>query len=348
MTTATGTFRPKLVVPGDWNGLFGLGTNVLLNVIVLTGLCPVRRGACPTTRSTDGSCRRSASRCRSATSGHAFLAYRLAKQSGRSDVTAMPYGPSVPHTSSSSFVVMLPIVLRGGTPIKAWHGRARVGVHRRRASSCIGAFIGPTIRQFTPRAAMLGTLAGISITFISMRPAFQMLRGPVDRARRVRDHPAVVDWPACGCRAASPAACCAVIVGTALGLDRRTRRDVDRDGSAGGQRLVRPVRRPPPDPGHRRDQRAVRDRCRCCVTAIPLGIYNFTEAMNNVESASAAGDDYNLRQVLLADGGRRGHRIVPRQPVPAGRLHRSSRLEGRRWADRLLAGDGCRRRRSSA
>jgi AGZA family xanthine/uracil permease-like MFS transporter len=38
------------------------------------------------------------------------------------------------------------------------------------------------------------------------------------------------------------------------------------------------------------------------VTAIPLGIYNFTEGMNNVESAAAAGDNYPLRNVLLADG----------------------------------------------
>ena len=37
-------------------------------------------------------------------------------------------------------------------------------------------------------------------------------------------------------------------------------------------------------------------------TAIPLGIYNFTEAMTNVESAATAGDSYNLRSVLLADG----------------------------------------------
>jgi AGZA family xanthine/uracil permease-like MFS transporter len=37
-------------------------------------------------------------------------------------------------------------------------------------------------------------------------------------------------------------------------------------------------------------------------TAIPLGVYNFTEAMNNVESAAAAGDNYNLRHILLADG----------------------------------------------
>jgi adenine/guanine/hypoxanthine permease len=38
------------------------------------------------------------------------------------------------------------------------------------------------------------------------------------------------------------------------------------------------------------------------VTAIPLGVYNFTEGMNNVESAATAGDNYNLRHILLADG----------------------------------------------
>ncbi len=37
-------------------------------------------------------------------------------------------------------------------------------------------------------------------------------------------------------------------------------------------------------------------------TAIPLGVYNFTEGMTNVESAATAGDNYNLRSVLLADG----------------------------------------------
>ncbi len=37
-------------------------------------------------------------------------------------------------------------------------------------------------------------------------------------------------------------------------------------------------------------------------TAIPLGIYNFTEGMTNVESAAVAGDEYNLRAILAADG----------------------------------------------
>ena len=38
MTTNSGTFKPKLWVPGDWNAFFGLGTNVLLNVLVLSSL----------------------------------------------------------------------------------------------------------------------------------------------------------------------------------------------------------------------------------------------------------------------------------------------------------------------
>ena len=35
------------------------------------------------------------------------------------------------------------------------------------------------IRKITPRAALLGSLAGISITFISMSPAAQMFTTPV-------------------------------------------------------------------------------------------------------------------------------------------------------------------------
>jgi hypothetical protein len=37
--SATRSTSPSWWVPGDWNGFFGLFTNVALNVIVLTGLC---------------------------------------------------------------------------------------------------------------------------------------------------------------------------------------------------------------------------------------------------------------------------------------------------------------------
>ena len=42
---------------------------------------------------------------------YAWLAYRLAKQTGRADVCALPSGISVPHMFVVTFVIMLPIAL---------------------------------------------------------------------------------------------------------------------------------------------------------------------------------------------------------------------------------------------
>src|ERR671934_832701 len=165
-----------LWVPGDWNAFFGLFTNVLLNVLVLTGLVlgvvklpegvvfgrilPALGIALPL-----------------GNLFYAYLAWQLAHAERRSDVTAMPYGPSVPHMFIVVFAVMLPIYLQTNDAIRAWQAGLAwcfiIGV-----IILIGAFIGPTIRRYTPRAAMLGTLAGISIAFISMRPAFQSWEVP--------------------------------------------------------------------------------------------------------------------------------------------------------------------------
>ena len=38
MTTTTGRGMERFWVPGDWNAFFGFGTNILVNVLVLTGL----------------------------------------------------------------------------------------------------------------------------------------------------------------------------------------------------------------------------------------------------------------------------------------------------------------------
>jgi hypothetical protein len=71
------------------------------------------------------------------------------------------------------FVIMLPIYLSTKNPIQAWTAGIAwafiIGV-----IVLIGAFVGPYIRKYAPRAALLGTLAGISITFISMNPAGNM------------------------------------------------------------------------------------------------------------------------------------------------------------------------------
>src|SRR5215469_5886480 len=167
----TAAAAPRWWVPGDWNGFFGLFTNVILNVIVLTGLCvhvvnlpadivygrilPALGIALPL-----------------GNLYYAYLAWRLAKNEGRNDVTAMPYGPSVPHMFIVVFLIMLPIYLKTHDAVLAWQS-GLVWCLVIGAIVLLGAFIGPAVRRFTPRAAMLGTLAGISIAFISMRPAFQ-------------------------------------------------------------------------------------------------------------------------------------------------------------------------------
>ena len=37
-TAGKADFKPALWTPGDWNAFFGFGTNILVNMLVLTGL----------------------------------------------------------------------------------------------------------------------------------------------------------------------------------------------------------------------------------------------------------------------------------------------------------------------
>src|SRR4051812_47806401 len=108
---------------------------------------------------------------------YAWLAYRLAQKTGRSDVCALPSGVSVPHMFIVTFVIMLPITLKTGDPLKGWSA-GLVWVFFQSFILMIGGFVAPYIRKITPRAALLGTLAGVSVTFISMRPALKMYMTP--------------------------------------------------------------------------------------------------------------------------------------------------------------------------
>ena len=297
-TIATAQPTARLWVVGDWNGFFGLFTNVLLNVIVLTGLClgvvqipadtvfgrilPALGIALPL-----------------GNLFYAYLAWQLSRKEGRDDVTAMPYGPSVPHMFIVVFLIMLPTYLATKDPLVAWRAGLAwafiIGV-----IVLIGAFVGPAIRALTPRAAMLGTLAGISIAFISMRPAFQMWEVPW--IGLVCFALVLIAWTAnIRLPGGMPGGLAAVLVGSAIGWvvslggwsDYLQASAVGKSFEQFGLRL----------PMFSSDVFAgLAQIAPLLVTAIPLGIYNFTEAMNNVESASAAGDNYDLRKILLADG----------------------------------------------
>src|ERR1700759_4135915 len=174
---ADSTFRPKIWTPGDWNAFFGFGTNILVNMLTLTALMRFVLKM-PDSLVFGRILPAVGLMLFLSTMYYSWLAYRLPKTEGRDDVCALPSGISVPHMFIVTFVIMLPIALKTGDPVKGWQA-GLVWVFFQSFMLMIGGCIAPYIRRVTPRAALLGTLAGVSITFISMRPALDMFMTPV-------------------------------------------------------------------------------------------------------------------------------------------------------------------------
>jgi AGZA family xanthine/uracil permease-like MFS transporter len=109
---------------------------------------------------------------------YAWQAHRLARAQGRDDVTALPYGINTPSLLVYIFFVMFPVYQRSGDPRLAW----QMGLIACLGSGLIelaGSLIAERIRRHTPRAALLSTLAGIAIGFISMTFALQIFQRPL-------------------------------------------------------------------------------------------------------------------------------------------------------------------------
>jgi adenine/guanine/hypoxanthine permease len=296
MTTA----KPAIWVPGDWNAFFGFGTNILVNLLVLTGLLRY-----VVHMPDDIVFGRILPACGlmlfMSTMYYAWLAYKLAEKTGRNDVCALPSGTSVPHMFIVIFVIILPISLKTGDPIKGWEaGLAWVFIQS--FVLMIGGFIAPWIRKITPRAALLGALAGVSIAFISMRPALEMYMTPLIGV--VCFAIIIASWFG-GVRyfRGIPAGLVAIAVGmlvawgsTALGLNYGGMSVQNLSASFSSFGFSFPI----PAIGHVFS--GFEFLAVILVTAIPFGIYDLVEAMDNVESASAAGDSFPTTRVLTADG----------------------------------------------
>ncbi|GAA3222166.1 hypothetical protein GCM10017691_07900 [Pseudonocardia petroleophila] len=292
-TTETEPMKLSWWVAGDTNAFFGLGFNTLVNVLVLSGLClgvvnipgaDVFGVILPAL----------GVQLLIGNVYYTYLARRLARRENRTDVCAMPYGPSVPHMFIVVFVIMLPIYLATGDPIVAWTSGLAwsfiIGI-----IVLMGAFVGPFIRKYTPQAAMLGTLAGISIAFISMRPAAQMWEA-LWIAFPVMVIILIGFFTDLKLPGNIPVGLAALLVGSAIGWIGGYMSVPDVVAAAGDVALSLSTFDIP------RLVEGLANVAPLLATAIPLGIYNFTEGMANVESAAAAGDEYNLRAILGADG----------------------------------------------
>jgi AGZA family xanthine/uracil permease-like MFS transporter len=297
---ATSTFKPAVWVPGDWNAFFGFGTNILVNMLTLTALLRyvlkmpddiVFGRILPAT----------GLMLFLSTLYYAWLAYKLAKETGRNDVCALPSGISVPHMFIVVFVIMMPIAAKTGDPIKGWEA-GLTWVFVQSFVLMIGGFLAPYIRKITPRAALLGALAGVSIAFISMRPALDMYMTPVIGI--VCFAILLASWFG-GVRyfKGVPAGLVAIAVGsiiawgsTAVGLNFGGMSVANLGASFATFGFSFPM----PAFGHVFS--GFEFLGIILVTAIPFGIYDLVEAMDNVESAAAGGDSFPTTRVLTADG----------------------------------------------
>lgn len=291
--------KPKLWVPGDWNAFFGFGTNILVNLLTLTGL--LRFVLKMPDELVFGKILPAAGLMMFlSTFYYAWLAYKLAKKTGRTDVCALPSGISVPHMFIVTFVIMLPIKMKTGDPIKGWEA-GLTWVFLQSFVLMLGGYIAPWIRKVTPRAALLGTLAGVSVTFISMKPALEMFMTPVVGLTCFAI--ILLSWFGGVKYRGIPAGLVAIAVGTAIAWGSNL------FGANFGGMTVKGLadsvanfgfRIPLPVIGHTFG--GFEFLGIILVTAIPFGIYDLVEALDNVESAEVAGDEYPTTRVLTADG----------------------------------------------
>src|SRR5580704_8822558 len=297
---ANSTYRPAIWTPGDWNAFFGFGTNILVNMLTLTALMRFVLKM-PDSLVFGRILPAVGLMLFLSTMYYAWLAYRLAKSTGRDDVCALPSGISVPHMFIVTFVIMLPIALKTGDPVKGWQA-GLVWVFFQSFILMIGGFIAPFIRRVTPRAALLGTLAGVSITFISMRPALDMFMTPAIGLTCFGI--IMVSWFG-GVKYPKgiPAGLVALILGMVLAWGSNLFGLGYGGLSLGGlSDAISSFGFSVPLPAFGTVFSGFEYLGIILVTAIPFGIYDLVEAMDNVESAEAAGDAYPTTRVLTADG----------------------------------------------
>jgi AGZA family xanthine/uracil permease-like MFS transporter len=138
---------------GDLDGFFGLFVDNLLQLMLIGLLGPVVCGFTPeliAERILPGA-------ALSVLFGNLFYARQakqLAARTGRTDITALPYGINTVSLLAFMFLIIGPVYRETGDPVLAW----KVGLFAcflNAAMELIGAFGADWLRRNTPRAALL-------------------------------------------------------------------------------------------------------------------------------------------------------------------------------------------------
>src|SRR5579862_322528 len=114
---------------------------------------------------------------------YAWMGYRLARRSGRDDVTAMPLGLNAPSVFGMTFAVIGPAYLATHDAMLAWEIGMAVTVLAGVFKVAL-SFAGNAVRSVVPRAALLGSIGGAGLALIGVLPLLKVFADPVPGDRK--------------------------------------------------------------------------------------------------------------------------------------------------------------------
>ena len=288
----------RWIVRGDIDGFFGLAVDNLVQLLLIDTLCRTVLGF-PPDLVYGRVLPAAAISILVGNVAYAFQARALAARTGRTDVCALPYGINTVSLFAHVFLVMLPakaLAERMGAPDPArvaW----QAGLIATLATGIIElvcAFIAERVRKATPRAALLSTLAGIALGFISLGFLFRTFAHPIVGLTTL----AIVMLTYFGrvrFKGHIPGGVVAVALGTALcwwtGI-----------APVGGRPSAAALHVPVPVLGDMFEALGGGHILPYLSVIIAMGLFNVLGSLQNIESAEAAGDSYDTRYSLTING----------------------------------------------
>ena len=171
---ATLRSAPRWWVPGDFDGLLGLGLDNLIQILLILGLCRNLLGY-PDALVFGKVLPATGISLVLGNVAYARQAFLLDRRDGGCSRTALPYGINTVSLFAFVFLVMLPVKLAslaaGLSPADAVTLSWQAGLMACLGSGLIetgGAFLAHHLRRWLPRAALLSTLAGIALGYIAL------------------------------------------------------------------------------------------------------------------------------------------------------------------------------------
>jgi AGZA family xanthine/uracil permease-like MFS transporter len=281
---------PGWAAPGDVNGFLGLALDNLTQLVILSALLIGVFGF-PADLVLGRMVPGTALGVLVGDLVYTWLAVRLMRRSGRADVTAMPFGIDTPTLFAMVFGVLGPVKVATGDPVLAW----KVGMATTLAIGVVKTLLalgGDWTRRVVPRAALLGSIAGVGILLIAFLPALKLHRDPlvgmVSLGVLLLALLGKVRMPL-----GVPGALAAVVAGTVVYWVRGGAPPAWAPGALA-------IAIPWPTLAW---ADAIDATLPYLSIALPFALVTTIGGIDNTESAAAAGDEYRTRDILLTEAG---------------------------------------------